>query len=82
MRVQRRVSSRGALVVAGQRIHVGMIPAERTLNVETGGWTIRVHDDSNALLAEVPFTTSKDIARFKVRRPEPPRSASRPPGTK
>ncbi len=34
VRVQRRVSCRGALVVAGQRIHVGMVHAGRTVTVE------------------------------------------------
>jgi hypothetical protein len=33
-RVQRRVSCRGALVVAKQRIHVGIVHAGRTLTVE------------------------------------------------
>jgi hypothetical protein len=73
IRVQRRVSSRGALVVAGQRIHVGIAHAARTLSVEPGDRTIRVYDDTGALLAEVPCTTTKSIARFKVRKPEPPR---------
>ena len=73
IRVQRRVSSRGALVVAGQRIHIGITHAGRTLDVEPGDRTIRVYDDTGALLAEVPCTTTKSIARFKVRKPEPPR---------
>jgi hypothetical protein len=72
IRVQRRVSSRGALVVAGQRIHVGIGHAGCTLDVEPADRTIRVYDHTGALLAEVPCTTTKSIARFKVRRPEPP----------
>jgi hypothetical protein len=80
IRVQRPVSSRGALVVAGQRIHVGIAHAGRTLSVEPGDRTIRVYDDIGALLAEVPLATTKTIARLKVRKPEPPRRAvsSRP----
>jgi hypothetical protein len=74
IRVQRRVSSRGALVVAGRRIHVGMLHAGRTLDVEPADRTIRVYDDVGALVAEVPCTTTKSIARFKVRKPEPPRN--------
>jgi transposase InsO family protein len=81
IRVQRRVSSRGALVVAGQRIHVGIAHAGRTLNVEPADRTIRLYDEGGALLAEVPCAMTKSIARFKVRRPEPQRSASRTPGT-
>jgi hypothetical protein len=80
IRVQRRVSSRGALVVAGQRIHVGIAHAGRTLDVEPADRTIRVYDPSGALLAEVPCTTTKSITRFKVRRPElRPRGASSAP---
>jgi hypothetical protein len=70
--VQRRVSCRGALTVAGQRIHVGIVHAGRTLTVETADHTFRVHD-GDELLAEVARTTTKPITRFKVRKPEPPR---------
>jgi hypothetical protein len=73
IRVQRLVSSRGSLVVAGQRIHVGIAHAGRTLSVEPADRMIRVYDEGGALLAEVPCTTTKSIARFKVRKPEPPR---------
>ena len=73
IRVQRRVSSRGALVVARQRIHVGIAHAGRTLSVEPADRTIRVYDETGALVAEVPCTTTKSIARFKVRKPEPSR---------
>jgi hypothetical protein len=75
LRVQRRVSSRGALVVAGQRIHVGMTHAGRTLDVESVDHTFRVYD-GDEMLIEIARTTGKPIARFKVRKPEPPR----PPG--
>ncbi|MFE9692345.1 IS481 family transposase [Micromonospora sp. NPDC005806] len=74
LRVERRVSCRGTLVIAGQRIHVGNIHAGRTLIVEAGDTTFRVHD-GDQLLTEVPRTTGKDITRFKVRKPEPPRAA-------
>jgi hypothetical protein len=72
MRVERRVSCRGAVVVARQRIHVGMVHAGRTVTVEAADHTFRVyaHDE---LLAEVARTTTRPIARFKVRKPEPPR---------
>ncbi|MEV4278975.1 hypothetical protein [Actinoplanes xinjiangensis] len=33
-KVERRISSRGAVTVAGQRIHVGMLHAGRTVTVE------------------------------------------------
>ncbi|WP_203924746.1 integrase core domain-containing protein, partial [Rugosimonospora africana] len=69
VRVERRVSCRGALVVAGQRIHVGMTHAGRTLTVEPAHHTFRVYD-GDELLTEVACTTSRPIARFKVRKPE------------
>lgn len=70
VRVERRVSSRGALVIAGQRIHVGISHAGRTVTVEEGGATFRIHDRDQLL--EVARTTTKNIARFKARKPEPP----------
>jgi hypothetical protein len=73
LRVQRRISSRGALAVAGQRIHVGMVHAGRTVTVETGDTTWRIYH-RDELLTEVARTNTKPIARFKVRKPEPPRA--------
>jgi hypothetical protein len=70
--VERRISCRGALAVAGQRIHVGMVHAGRTVTVETGDTTWRIYH-GDELLTEVPRTTTKPIARFKVRKPEPAR---------
>jgi hypothetical protein len=70
---QEECDSGPALVVAGQRVHVGIAHARRTLSVEPADRTIRVYDDTGALLAEVPCITTKSITRFKVRKPEPPR---------
>ncbi|MGW3604133.1 hypothetical protein [Micromonospora sp. NPDC005161] len=72
VRVERRVSCRGSLVIAGQRIHVGIAHAGATLTVEAADTTFRVHD-GDQLLTEVPRTTTKPIARFKARKPEPAR---------
>jgi hypothetical protein len=77
-RVQRRVSSRGALTVAGQRVQVGMLHAGRTLDVEAADTTFRIYD-GDQLLTEIARTTTRPVARFKVRKPEPPRSGHRPP---
>jgi hypothetical protein len=71
--VQRRVSCRGSIAVAGQRIHVGIHLAGRTLGVEAADTTFRIYADADGLVVEVPRTTMKNIARFKVRKPEPPR---------
>jgi len=78
VRVQRRVSCRGALVVAGQRIHVGMVHAGRTVTVEAADHTFRVYDGDEQL-TEVARTTLKPIGRFKVRKPEPRRHPDRTP---
>jgi hypothetical protein len=69
--VERRISCRGALVVARQRIQVGMVHAARTVTVESADHTFRVHD-GDELLVEVPRTTTRPLARFKVRKPEGP----------
>ncbi|MEU9827948.1 IS481 family transposase [Micromonospora chersina] len=75
LRVERRVSCRGSLVIAGQRIHVGIRHAGATLTVEAADTTFRIHD-GDQVVAEVPRTTTKSVARFKVRKPEPPRRAT------
>ncbi|MFC4009406.1 hypothetical protein ACFOY2_19395 [Nonomuraea purpurea] len=64
--VQRRVSSRGQLSIADQRIRVGHAGA--TVTIEDTDGTFRItHADQ--LIAEVARTTTKPIARFKVRKP-------------
>ena len=72
--MERRISCRGALAVAGQRIHVGMVHAGRTVTVETPDTTWRIYH-GDELLTEVARTTTKPIARFKVRKSEPARHA-------
>ena len=71
-RVQRRVSSRGSIAVAHQRITVGIAHAGATFDVEAADTTIRVYN-GDQLITEVPRTTTKPIARYKVRKPEGPR---------
>nr|WP_130340652.1 IS481 family transposase [Micromonospora kangleipakensis] len=71
-RVDRRVSSRGSIVIAGQRIHPGIAHAGRTVTVEAADTTFRVYD-GDQLLTEVARTTTKPIARFKARKPQHPR---------
>ena len=61
-------------MVAGQKIHIGNGHAGVTVDVHPTDATWRVYDHDQ-LLAEVPRTTSKPIARFKARKPEPPRTA-------
>lgn len=45
---------------------------EQPLTIEADDTTFRIHD-GDQLLTEVPRTTVKPIARFKVRKPEPSR---------
>jgi hypothetical protein len=49
-----------------------MVHAGRTVTVEAADRTWRVYADDEPL-AEVARTTTKPIARFKVRKPEPVR---------
>jgi hypothetical protein len=70
--VERRVSNRGAIAVARQRIQVGMAYAGRTVAVESTDSTWRIRD-GDILILEAAGTTTKSIARFKVRKPERPR---------
>jgi len=77
LRVDRRISSRGSISVAGQRIQVGIGHAGRAVTVEQADTTFRVYD-GDQLLTEALRGTTKPIARFKARKPEPPR---RPPTT-
>ncbi len=63
--MQRRTSSRGAIAVAGQRIHVGMVHAGRPVTVEAGNTTWRsYHGDQ--LLTEVARTSTESTARCKA----------------
>ena len=48
-RIERRVSSRGALVIAGQRIQAGIAHSGRTLSVEAADHTIRVYEDDGTV---------------------------------
>jgi len=63
--VQRRVSSRGGLMVARQKIHAGMVHAGKTATVICEDNHFRgVIDGETA--AVVPRTTSSEIHRYKA----------------
>jgi hypothetical protein len=72
VRRRRRVSSRGSIAVAHQRITVGIAYAGAIVNVEAADTTVRAYLDDQ-LLTEVARTTTKPIARFKAHKPQPPR---------
>ncbi len=63
--VQRRVSSRGGLMVARQKIHAGMIHAGKTATVTCEDNHFRVVIDGETA-AVVPRTTTSEIHRYKA----------------
>ncbi|MBB6399014.1 transposase InsO family protein [Actinomadura coerulea] len=88
VRVQRRVSSRGQIMIAGQKIQVGIGHAGTTVTIEDTDGTFRI-THTGQVIAEVARTTTKPIARFKARKPEERRqlrssggSAPSPPAIK
>jgi transposase InsO family protein len=72
LRVERRVSCRGAIMVAKQRIHVGIQHAGKTVTVEVDDDTFTIQHGPDILLV-VGRTSRKEVARFKARKPEGPR---------
>jgi hypothetical protein len=63
--VQRRVSSRGGLMVARQKIHAGMIHAGKTATVICENNCFRVVIDGDTA-AVVPRTTTSEVHRYKA----------------
>jgi transposase InsO family protein len=63
--VQRRISSRGGLMVARQKIHAGMIHAGKTATVICQNNHFRVVIDGETA-AVVPRTTTSNIHRYKA----------------
>ena len=74
--VQRRVSSRGALMVARQKIHAGMIHAGKTATVicENNHFRVVIDGETAAL---VPRTTTSEVHRYKANATDK-RSQARP----
>jgi transposase InsO family protein len=73
LRVQRKVSSRGQIVIAGQKIQVGIGHAGTTVTIQDTDGTFRISLDDH-VITEVARTTTKPIARYKARKPEHPRT--------
>ena len=63
--VQRRVSSRGGLMIARQKIHAGMIHAGKTATVICENNHFRVVIDGETA-AVVPRTTTSEVHRYKA----------------
>jgi hypothetical protein len=64
--VQQRVSSRGAIRVARQRVQVGLPHAGQVVTVELGDTTLRVTDPNGELLTTVSRNSTGEISRFKA----------------
>jgi hypothetical protein len=64
--VQRKVSSRGGVQVARQRIQVGFSHAGETVTIETGDTALRIIDQNGELIATVPRAGTGEISRFKA----------------
>jgi hypothetical protein len=70
--VQRRVSSRGGIQVARQRIQVGMTHAGQIVTVATETNSFRLVIDGETV-GVVPRTTSHEISRYKAHATHPAR---------
>ena len=64
--IQRKVSSRGGIQVARQRIHVGFSHAGQTVTIQLDDTTLRVIDQHGELITIVPRMSDGEISRFKV----------------
>ena len=65
MVIQRKVSSRGGIQVAGQRIQVGFSHAGNTVTIELGDTSLRVIDHNGELLTTTPRNATAEISRYK-----------------
>jgi hypothetical protein len=63
--VARRVSVRGAIMVGGQKIQVGLPHARKTVQVTIGAGTYQITVEDGITLT-APRTTSRDIKRHKA----------------
>ena len=64
--IQRKVSSRGGIQVALQRIQVGFSHAGKTVTVQLGDTTLRIIDQQGELITIVPRAGDGEISRFKA----------------
>jgi transposase InsO family protein len=82
--VQRKVSSRGGIQVARQRIQVGFSHAGKIVTIDFGDTTLQVIDQHGELLTTVPRASTGEISRFKAYGKQatmPARTAATTPAT-
>jgi hypothetical protein len=65
LQVKRRVSVRGAIMIGGQRIQVGLPHAGKTAEITVGSDTYQITVEDGITIA-APRTTSRDIKRHKA----------------
>jgi transposase InsO family protein len=63
--VQRRVSQRGSIMVARQKIHVGIIHARKIVTVAVADHSFQLSIDGEAI-DTVPRTTASEVHRYKA----------------
>jgi hypothetical protein len=64
--IQRKVSSRGGIQVARQRIQVGFSHAGKIVTIELGDTSLRIIDHHGELITTVPRNSTGEISRFKA----------------
>jgi hypothetical protein len=64
--IQRKVSSRGGIQVARQRIQAGLSHAGQTVTIQLGDATLRIIDQHGELITTVPRNRTGEISRFKA----------------
>ena len=64
--IQRRVSNRGGIQVARQRIQVGLSHAGQTVIIQLAQTTAQVIDQDGELITTVPRNGTSEISRFKA----------------
>ncbi len=64
--IQRKVSSRGGIQVARQRIQVGFPHAGQVVTIQLGDTTLRVTGQDGELTATVPRASNGEISRFEA----------------
>jgi hypothetical protein len=65
-RVQRTVSCRGGTQIIGQRVQVGLRYAGQIVTIEIDETTLRVYDQHDHLIKQVPRTSRNEVTRHKA----------------
>lgn len=66
LRVERLVSCRGGIQVAGQRVQVGLPHAREVVTVEVEDTILRISNESGTILKTVPRLTDQEVTRHKA----------------